>query len=135
MAIVDNAASFLATIIRLGRGAFPATGATARPKPARPLELYDFEACPYCRKVRETLCELDLDYLAHPVARGSARREALVALGGKMQVPYLVDPNTGTRLYESADINAYLHATYDDAPPGLALPGVVDTVLSGLASA
>ena len=26
-------------------------------------ELWDFEACPYCRKVREVLSELDLDYL------------------------------------------------------------------------
>ena len=135
MALADNVTSFAATIIRLGRGINPRRGVVNRPAPAKMLELYDFEACPYCRKVRETLCELDLDYLAHPVGRGSPRREALVRLGGKMQAPYLVDPNTGTRLYESADINAYLYATYGDAPPGWVLPGVVDTVLSGLASA
>lgn len=40
------------------------------------------------------------------------RRPALVAKGGKMQVPYLVDPNTGAALYESDDIVAYLHTTY-----------------------
>ena len=31
---------------------------------ARPqvrLKLYEFEACPFCRKVREALCALDLD--------------------------------------------------------------------------
>jgi len=29
-----------------------------------------------------------------------------------MMVPYLVDPNTGTAMFESADITAYLLATY-----------------------
>jgi cytochrome c553 len=31
----------------------------------------------------------------HNVGRGSARRAEFVVLAGKMQVPYLVDPNTG----------------------------------------
>ena len=134
MAIVDNALSFAASIIRLGRGAFPSPGATERPAPARPLELYDFEACPYCRKVREVLCELDLDYVERPVAQGSPRRAELIRLGGKMQAPYLVDPNTGTRLYESEDINAYLRATYGGERSRFALPVVVDTITSAVAS-
>ena len=46
--------------------------------PGRLLELWDFEACPYCRKVREVLSELDLDYRVHPVAQGSGRRAELV---------------------------------------------------------
>ncbi len=29
-----------------------------------------------------------------------------------MMVPYLVDPNTGTEMFESADIVAYLDRTY-----------------------
>jgi glutathione S-transferase len=29
-----------------------------------------------------------------------------------MQVPYLVDPNTSTAMYESDEINRYLLATY-----------------------
>ena len=29
-----------------------------------------------------------------------------------MMVPYLVDPNTGAAMYESADIQAYLLKTY-----------------------
>lgn len=45
----------------------------------------------------------------------SRRRPELVALGGKMQVPYLVDPNTGVAMYESDDIVAYLRKTY--GPP------------------
>ena len=29
-----------------------------------------------------------------------------------MQVPYLVDPNTGVSMFESADIRRYLYDTY-----------------------
>lgn|GEM_PF-2809240 len=39
-------------------------------------------------------------------------RRSLQERGGRMQVPYLVDPNTGTAMYESAEIQRYLAATY-----------------------
>lgn len=48
----------------------------------------------------------------HDVARGSAGRGAFVALSGKMQVPYLVAPNAGRSLFESADIIDHLERTY-----------------------
>lgn len=112
MGVINDLSSFAATVVRLGRGIRPALAGGDRFAPAEVLELYDYEGCPYCRKVREALCELDLDCLVHPVARGSARRKELVQLGGKMQVPYLADPNTGTRLYESDEIIAYLNETY-----------------------
>jgi glutathione S-transferase len=76
------------------------------------LVLYNMEASPYCRKVRETLCELNLEYRVRNVAKRSRRRPELVAEGGQMMVPYLLDPNTGTALYESEDIVAYLEKTY-----------------------
>lgn len=31
---------------------------------------------------------------------------------GRVQLPCLVDPNTGAAMYESAEILAYLHATH-----------------------
>ena len=62
--------------------------------------------------MREALCELELPYLLHNVAKGSAKRDAFVARSGKMMVPYLVDPNTGVSMFESADIVRYLHTTY-----------------------
>ena len=80
--------------------------------PEQALELYSFEASPFCRIVREELCALELPYLLHNVAQGSPRRERLVARSGKMMVPYLADPNTSTELFESADIVAYLRSTY-----------------------
>ena len=137
MALLDDVASFAATVVRLGRGIVPAITADRRPDPARLLELWDFEACPYCRKVREVLCELDLDYLAHPVGHGSPRREYLRRRGGKVQAPYLVDPNTGAEMYESDDIIAYLNSTYGaGARAGwrLPVPSLVDDVGSMLAS-
>jgi glutathione S-transferase len=98
----------------LASGLRASHGRAARPSrlPEEPLELWSFEASPYCRLVREALCELELPYLVHNVARGSARRDAFVARSGKMMVPYLVDPNTGREMFESADIVKYLDATY-----------------------
>ena len=81
-------------------------------KPDQPLELYSFEASPYCRIVREVLCSLEIPYVLHNVAKGSPSRAAFVERSGKMMVPYLIDPNTGTEMFESADIKNYLLATY-----------------------
>lgn len=99
--------------------------------PAQPLELYSFEASPYARLVRETLCELELPYMLHNVGKGPGRvvdwlppgvrknyapptknRRLLQKRGGKMMVPYLVDPNTGVAMYESGEIRRYLLTTY-----------------------
>ena len=112
-------------------------GRNARPSeaPEQPLELYSFEASPYARLVRETLCEREVPYLLHNVGKGPGKmveylppvlrenrikdylpdtenRRKLVARGGHMMVPYLVDPNTGSAMYESADIQDYLLETY-----------------------
>src|SRR6185436_2419239 len=136
--MLNDLTSFAATVVRLGRGLNPRVTADRRPEPARMLELWDFEACPYCRKVREVLCELDLDYRGHPVAHGSPRRQELVRRGGKMQAPYLHDPNTGTALYESDDIIAYLNATYGNGERAgwrLPVPSLLDDVDSMLARA
>jgi glutathione S-transferase len=92
----------------------PSVGIRYRPAdaPAQSLELGSFEASPFCRIVREVLCTLELPYLLHNVAKGSPRREAFIARSGKMMVPWLSDPNTGTQLFESADIVTYLEQTY-----------------------
>jgi len=92
----------------------PDRGRMARGKnrPEHMLELWSYEASPHSRLVREVLCELELPYVLHNVPRHSARREAFVKISGKMQVPYLKDPNTGVALFESQAINAYLEKTY-----------------------
>ncbi len=98
----------LASAWRLGAGV-RASESTA---PAQLLELWSFEASPFCRIVREALCSLEIPYLLHNVGKNSPSREAFVERSGKMQVPFLVDPNTDVEMFESADIVRYLHATY-----------------------
>lgn len=105
---VSSVLSGLASAPRTGHG-----GRYRRARaPEKPLELYSFEASPYCRIVRETLCELEIPYLLHNVAKGSPKRAAFVERSGKMMVPFLIDPNTGKEMFESADIVAYLDETY-----------------------
>ena len=61
---------------------------------------------------RDALCELELPYRLHNVGKHGAGRPAFIERAGKMMVPYLFDPNTKREMYESADIAAYLNATY-----------------------
>jgi glutathione S-transferase len=105
---LTDASAMLASAARFGAGA-----SYRRAKsPSKPLELWSFEASPFCRIVREALCELEIPYFLHNVAKGSPRRESFVARSGKMMVPYLVDPNQDVAMFESADIVAYLERTY-----------------------
>ena len=105
---LTDATAMAASAARLG------AGVSYRPSkpPAKPLELWSFEASPYCRIAREALCELEIPYLLHNVAKGSPSREAFVTRSGKMMVPYLVDPNRGVEMFESAGIIAHLRANY-----------------------
>ena len=80
-------------------------------RPAKPRELWSFEASPFCRIAREALCELELPYLLHNVGKDGEGRAAFVARSGKMMVPYLADPTTGKEMFESAAIRDYLYAT------------------------
>ena len=65
----------------------------AAEQPAEHLQLYEFEACPYCRLVREAFTELDLDALVYPTPHGGKRfRPKVEKLGGRQQFPYLVGP-------------------------------------------
>lgn len=76
------------------------------------IELYQFEGCPYCAKVREALSRLEIDYICRTVPKHSPKRQFLMQLGGKQQVPFLVDQDRGVMMYESDDIIAYLEKHY-----------------------
>ncbi|MCB1609240.1 MAG: glutathione S-transferase N-terminal domain-containing protein [Xanthomonadales bacterium] len=119
----------LASRARLGRGA------RARPSraPLQPLSLWSFESSPFSRLVRERLCELELPYTLHnlgkehwselgPASRrlrpgpyepapGGKRHEFWLQ-HGRVQLPYLVDPNHQVGLFESAEIIDYLESRY-----------------------
>lgn len=131
---LDVGTSILSTLMRGGSGV---QVGRLGPRPEKTLELYEFENCPYCRKVREALTQLDLDAKIYPCPKGGERyRPGLEKRGGKALFPYLVDPNTGTEMYESDDIIAYLYEHYGDGPPPTLLRlGPLTDLSSSLASA
>jgi glutathione S-transferase len=123
--------STLASASRGKNGMF----AHASRKPRKSLELYSWEGSPYARLVRETLCELEIPYLLHNVGKtpgshadymppeyraqymhdympGTENRRRMLARAGKVQVPYLIDPNTGVAMFETRRIQEYLRKTY-----------------------
>lgn len=105
------------------------------PRPEKPIEIYEFESCPFCRKVREIVSVLDLDVLYYPCPRnGPNFRPKVGQMGGKQQFPYMVDPNTGVAMYESDDIIKYLVNKYGNGQVPLLLSlGLLTTLTEGFA--
>ncbi|XP_057777927.1 uncharacterized protein LOC130996649 isoform X3 [Salvia miltiorrhiza] len=105
------------------------------PRPEKPIEIYEFESCPFCRKVREIVAVLDLDVLYYPCPRnGPNFRPKVSQMGGKQQFPYMVDPNTGVSMYESDEIIKYLVGKYGDGNVPLLLSlGLLTTLTEGFA--
>jgi len=84
------------------------------PRPAKPLILYEYDASPFCKRVRETINLLDLtvEYRPCPGARQSKFSQEMLEKTGSQTIPYLVDPNTGISMFESDDQIQYLLDTY-----------------------
>lgn len=124
-----------ATLVRAGSGQRAAR--PLGPRPRRRLELYEFETCPFCRKVREAIQILDLEVLVWPCPkRGRRHRERARELGGRAQFPLLVDPDAHVTLYESDDIVRHLFERYGRTrPPWPLSAGAVGTLLSMVAGA
>ena len=118
-----------------GSGASELRGMRARParRPEQGLHLWSFEGSPFSRLIRERLCENEIPYTLHNLGKehwtevGPARqrikpgpyrpipggkRDAFFQQHGRVQVPYLEDPNSGEALFESARILAYLEKNY-----------------------
>lgn len=106
--------AFAVTTSMLASGFRPTRGrhAVRARQPEQLLELYSYEGSPFCRIAREALCELEIPHRVRNVPRRSPDRERFIAVSGKMQVPFLVDPNTGTQMFESAEVRRYLYDTY-----------------------
>ncbi len=102
-------------------------------EPRKKLELYSFESSPFARLVREKLCDMEIAYIVRQCGRTTAaewvpppvreklgmtlepelpNRRYLLENTGRMAIPYLYDPNTGTGLFESRAIIDYLDKTY-----------------------
>jgi len=124
------AGMYLAGWMRLGRGESVSPSVGNRPQ--KPLILYSYEGNQFCRLVREVLTELDIVYELRSAGKESPRRSELASItGGSSQCPYLIDPNTGVSMPESADIIEYLYKNYASwTPPSELLEWASTNVMS-----
>ncbi len=79
------------------------------------LVLYQYEACPFCVKVRRAMKRHALNIETRDVKRSDAAREELLAGGGNLKVPCLriEDADQGYQwMYESSDIVHYLESRF-----------------------
>ena len=71
------------------------------------LELFILETCGYCKRVMEYLDEHNIPYTKIDIAEPQ-NIDLLLRIGGKRQVPFLVDKDRNVEMYESKDIIEYL---------------------------
>jgi len=76
------------------------------------LNFYYKPNCPFSKRVLEANKEIGAELTLLDVWENEALREELIAKGGKKQVPFLEDTTSGTMLYESNKIIAYLCENY-----------------------
>lgn len=76
------------------------------------LKLYYADYCPFCRKVIDNFDRMGVKYELVDAAPDTPGREELLSLGGKAQVPFLVDPDRDIQMYESSDIIEYAKEHY-----------------------
>ncbi len=76
------------------------------------LELYQFEECPYCSKVRKKLCDLGVDYIARIAPRDRSQRDKVREISGQLSVPVLLDPERNSVVNDSNQIVEYLEKNY-----------------------
>eukprot|EP00281_Chroomonas_sp_CCMP1168_P030694 CAMPEP_0206244582 /NCGR_PEP_ID=MMETSP0047_2-20121206/18239_1 /ASSEMBLY_ACC=CAM_ASM_000192 /TAXON_ID=195065 /ORGANISM="Chroomonas mesostigmatica_cf, Strain CCMP1168" /LENGTH=283 /DNA_ID=CAMNT_0053669821 /DNA_START=70 /DNA_END=921 /DNA_ORIENTATION=- len=119
----------LGAILRAGRGGVAAKRSSAPPAPS--LTLWEYEGSPWCRRVREHLCVLDLSCKIKPSPREalvfvpgppvneegymgplSRHRGGVRECGGKLVFPFLWDASLSVGLNESAEICRHLWRHY-----------------------
>ena len=74
------------------------------------MELFIYETCPFCLKVMDAMNGMGYkedEDITLVDAHQEENKERLLTLGGKTQVPFLVDRDT--TMYESDDIIDYLN--------------------------
>ena len=79
------------------------------------LALYQYQACPFCVKVRRAMKRQSLKIETRDVKRSHSAREELLAGGGDLKVPCLrIEDDQGQTewMYESGEIIEYLQNRY-----------------------
>jgi glutathione S-transferase len=79
------------------------------------ITLYINPACPFCQKTVETARELQVPLTVKDI-HDEGVAEELVRIGGKKQMPFMVDDEDDISMYESSDIMAYLHRKFAPHP-------------------
>ncbi|GAM71407.1 glutaredoxin [Vibrio ishigakensis] len=81
---------------------------------ANDLTLYQFEACPFCVKVRREMKRQSVKIALKDAKKDETAREELLSGGGRVKVPCLKINKDGqeTWMYESSDIVAYLQKEF-----------------------
>lgn len=81
---------------------------------AQGLTLYQFEACPFCVKVRREMKRQSVKIQLKDAKKDETAREELMTGGGRVKVPCLKINKDGqeTWMYESSDIVAYLQKEF-----------------------
>lgn len=82
----------------------------------RQLALYQFNACPFCIKVRKEMARLGLNISKRDAQHNQQYRSELETAGGKIKVPCLrIETSAGDTewLYESTAIIAYLQQRFE----------------------
>ena len=75
------------------------------------LKLFILDSCPYCHKVMDFLDNNNIKYEKINIENQTSE-DILIRLGGKRQVPFLVDNCRNIQMYESNDIIEYLKTVY-----------------------
>lgn len=70
-------------------------------------ELFILDYCGYCKKVMSFMNEHGIPYRTINIEEPQ-NEEELIRLGGKRQVPFLIDRERNVEMYESDDIIEYL---------------------------
>lgn len=123
---------FLSELASRARGARGTRRVEAR-RPEQALTLYSFESSPYSRPVRELLCELEIPYRLINISKQQradlgpaicrlhlgeyqpipgSKRDRTLREKGRVQAPYLIDPNSGQEVWESERVLTYLKNHY-----------------------
>lgn len=71
------------------------------------IELFILDSCPYCRKVMDYMNSHGVEYVKFDITNPTTE-DALVKIGGKRQVPFMIDKDRNVQMYESDDIIEYL---------------------------
>ncbi len=76
------------------------------------LKLYIKTGCPFCRKVLDYAKEHNIPLQERNIYDEEQNLKELLQIGGKQQVPLLLDESADIFLYESDDIVEYLKQRY-----------------------